>query len=230
MATKVHILSDVFQNKVKAIQDYLAPAVLLVTLLVMGVFGGEEGVRRGLLLAGFRTGEVLADEGGDCLFLLAEPDAFEAEEEDDVFLDLFLVPLGGAGEVGFFFKHVFRRQAFLKDLFLQYLQLKQLLARHPVQSPHLPLFLGWAAGRMGLAAGMMGRGAGGMGSAAWRLGWAAGRMGCTTGRMGWAAGRIGWTSGRMGCTTGRMGWAAGRMGWTSGRISGRMGWTSGRMG
>ena len=107
----------------------------------------------------------------------------------NIFLDLFPVPLGGAGEVDFFFKHVFRMHAFWKDLFLQYLQLKQSLARHPVQSPHLPLFLGWVAGRMGLAAGMMGRAAGGMGSAAWRLGWAAGSMGCTTGRMGWAAGR-----------------------------------------
>ena len=59
----------------------MAPTVLLVTLLVMGVVGGEEGDRRALLLAGLRTGKVLADEGGNFLFLFAESYAFEERED-----------------------------------------------------------------------------------------------------------------------------------------------------
>ena len=115
----------------------MAPAVLLVTLLVMGV---EEGDRRALLLAGLRTGEVLADEGGDIRFLLAEADAFEElEAENKIFFVLLPVPLGGAGEVGFFLRQVFKMQAFFSALFLQYLQFLQSLAWHPLQSPHLPL-------------------------------------------------------------------------------------------
>ena len=55
----------------------MAPAALLVTLLVMGMVGRKEGDRRALLLAGLRTGEVLPDEGGDFRFLFAEAHAFE---------------------------------------------------------------------------------------------------------------------------------------------------------
>ena len=118
----------------------MAPAVLLVTLLVMGV---EEGDRRALLLAGLRTGEVLADEGGNIRFLLAEADVFEElEAENKIFCALLPVPLGGAGEVGFFLRQVLKMQAFFSALFLQYLQFLQSLAWHPLQSPHLPLLLG----------------------------------------------------------------------------------------
>ena len=91
----------------------MAPAVLLVTLLVMGLVSGEEGNRRALLLAGLRTGEVLADEGGDLRFLFAEAEAFEEREDDDkIFFTLLPVPLGGAGDVGFFLRQVFNMQAF----------------------------------------------------------------------------------------------------------------------
>ena len=55
----------------------MAPAALLVTLLVMGMVGRKEGDRRALLLAGLRTGEVLPDEGGYFRFLFAEAHAFE---------------------------------------------------------------------------------------------------------------------------------------------------------
>ena len=90
--------------------------------MVVGEVGLEVGMTRALLAAGFNTGEVLVEVGGETLFLLA--DALEEEATLEATLAL-LVPLGGAGDRMGFLRHAFLMQAFLSFLFLQNLQSMQ---------------------------------------------------------------------------------------------------------
>ena len=94
----------------------------------VGEVGLEVGMTRALLAAGFNTGEVLVEVGGETLFLLA--DALDEEAMATlVTLALALVPLGGAGERMGFLRHTLVTQAFLCFLFLQILQFLQSCAR-----------------------------------------------------------------------------------------------------
>ena len=69
----------------------------LVVLLLdwVGEVWLEVGMTRALLAAGFNTGEVLVEVGGETLFLLA--DALD-EEAVTLAVAVALVPLGGAGD------------------------------------------------------------------------------------------------------------------------------------
>ena len=120
--------------------------LVLVTLVVVeeevGEVGLEDGLtRRARLVAGCRTGEVLAEETGETLFLLAEAEAEALEDEATLATLALLVPLGGAGERMGFLRHTLATQAFFLDLFVQNLQMRQSAARQPLHSPHLPLLL-----------------------------------------------------------------------------------------
>ena len=95
----------------------------------VGEVGLEVGMTRALLAAGFNTGEVLVEVGGETLFLLNALDEEAVAVALTLAVALALVPLGGAGERMGFLRHTLVTQAFLCFLFLQILQFLQSCAR-----------------------------------------------------------------------------------------------------